>query len=225
MAHASETIPSDPAPAETSGSRVDALGAAALLSYLAVGGVFVFGFAWALRPAVAIQNDSPCRPLRPEAREGAAVDFEVQDLEGNVVHLSDFAGKFVVLNFWATWCEPCITEWPQVNQLAERLADDDDIVVIAMSIEENRDDIYPFLERMAMARNLAPEGAVPQWELTTNVKVLWDPNHNVHTQYGTQQIPDTYFVDEHGQLVHAYINVRQWGSADALVCLDSVVGR
>lgn len=201
----------DPVTASASSSRrLDPLGAVALLSYLVIGGVFVFGFAWALRPAIEQQKAAPCKNMRPEARTGAAPDFTVEDLEGNPVSLADLRGKFVVLNFWATWCEPCITEWPQVSLLADRLADRDDVVVVAMSINEDKSDIEPFLQQMSLTG--------------TKVKVLWDPTQSVQKLYGTTQIPDTYFIDESGQLVHAFINVRPWGTPDALQCLDSVAG-
>lgn len=190
---------------------VDPLGLAALMTYILVGGFLVFGFAWAIFPAVRGQNASPCRPLKPEARTGAAPNFQVQDMQGNPVALSDFKGKFVVLNFWATWCEPCTTEWPQVHRLAERLADRDDVVVIAMSIDSDRDAIMPFLERMALD--------------DTPALVLWDPKQEVHKAFGTKQIPDTYFIDESGELTQAFINVRPWGTPDAIHCVDSLVGR
>lgn len=206
--------PSGGAASPPSGAiTVDPLGLGALVTYLGIGVFLVFGFAWVLVPAVAAQNASPCRPLQPKALSGAAPDFEVQDLDGNTVRLSDFAGKFVVLNFWAQYCEPCITEWPQLHRMAERLADRDDVVVIAMSIDadESRPKLEPFLEQMSLTE--------------TDVLVLWDPDQKVHTAYGTKEIPDTYFIDESGQLVHAFINVREWGSPDALHCLDSVADR
>lgn len=190
--------------------RLDALGTTALLSYLIVGGLLVFGFALAIFPAVEAQNAAACRPLRPEARPGPAPEFVVEDLEGNEVRLSDFRGKFLVINFWATFCEPCITEWPQVQRLAERVADREDIVVLAISIDPERAPIEPFLEQMALDE--------------TRVQVLWDPTESVHKSFGTTNIPDTYFVDEDGQIVHAFVNVRDWGSPDAYHCLDSVAG-
>ena len=197
--------PSDQSPA------LDPFGALAYIVYAAIGGVMVYGFAAAIGPALETQKESVCRSLAPEDREGPAPEFAVRDLDGNEVSLSDFRGKFVVINFWATWCPPCVTEWPQVHQLAERLGDRDDVVVLAISIDDTPDPIGPFLERMALGE--------------TKVRVLWDPNKEIHTAYGTEKMPDTYFVDENGQLVHAYINERKWGSPGAVQCVESMIGR
>lgn len=138
-----------------------------------------------------------------------APDLEVQDLEGRPVRLSDFRGRWVVLNFWATWCEPCISEWPQVHKLAERLSDRDDVVVLAVSIDEDRSLITPFLERMSLAQ--------------TPTQVLWDPTQSVHRSLGTEKIPDTYFIDGDGQVQYAFVNVRKWGSPEAYHCVDGSV--
>lgn len=143
------------------------------------------------------------------AWEAPALDLV--DLRGNPISLSDYRGKFVVLNFWATWCEPCITEWPQLSQLAERLAGDGEVVVLAVSIDGKVEDIEPFLTRMSL--------------LDTNVQVLWDASTVAHQQYGSEKIPDTYFIDEQGLVQQVFINVREWGSPDALHCVQSSVGR
>jgi cytochrome c biogenesis protein CcmG/thiol:disulfide interchange protein DsbE len=197
--------------AATPQRTLDPLGVTAYALYVALGSFLVFGFAWALAPAVERQNDAPCRSMAPEQRSGDAPEFVAQDLDGNEVKLSDFRGKFVVLNFWATWCAPCVTEWPQVHQLGERLADNEDVVVIALSIDKTPDVIAPFLGRMSMGE--------------TRVKVLWDPTQSVHTAYGTTNIPDTYFVDEQGQVRDAFINVRKWGSPTAVQCVESMLAR
>jgi peroxiredoxin len=187
----------------------DAFGFLAYLLYVGVGGLLVFGFAWSLRGAVEVQKDSVCRAMRPEGREGPAPDFTVQDLAGNPVSLQDYRGKFVVLNFWATWCEPCIGEWPQLHKLAERLADRDDVVVLAISMDQKPEDLAPFLERMSLSE--------------TPVQVLWDPEQNVQKTFGTEQLPDTYFIDGDGELVHAYINERKWGAPEGYHCVDGMI--
>lgn len=138
-----------------------------------------------------------------------APDLVLEDLAGNPVRLSEFRGRAVVLNFWATWCEPCIGEWPQVHHLAERLLGRDDVVVLAVSIDEDKAAIAPFLERMSLAE--------------TPVKVLWDSSQSVHRQFGTEKIPDTYFIDEDGQVRYAFVNVRKWGSPEAYHCVDGSV--
>jgi peroxiredoxin len=141
-----------------------------------------------------------------------APDFTVKDLEGNEVRLADLRGKLVVLNFWATWCEPCITEWPQVAKLARRLEEDGDgeVVVVALSIDQESEKIGPFLELMTL--------------FDSPVKVLWDETTKLHEQFGSEKIPDTFFVDEQGRVSAVFVNVREWGSPDALHCVESSVG-
>jgi peroxiredoxin len=138
-----------------------------------------------------------------------APDFTVVDLEGKQVRLSDFRGKLVVLNFWATWCEPCTTEWPQVAKLARRLQDEghDEVVVLAVSIDGDRATIGPFLQLMTL--------------FESPVKVLWDESTTLHEQFGSEKIPDTFFVDEEGRVSAVFVNVREWGSPDALHCVES----
>lgn len=141
-----------------------------------------------------------------------APDFTVKDLEGNEVHLSDYRGKLVVLNFWATWCEPCLTEWPQVAKLARRLEDEGhaEIAVLAVSIDQEREKIGPFLQLMTL--------------FDSPVSVLWDETTTLHQQFGSEKIPDTFFVDEQGMVSAVFVNVREWGSPDALHCVESSVG-
>lgn len=187
------------------------LGAVAFAVFIAVGSLWMFWFAASLGPATRAQAEAACRALEPVSRSGPAPEFTVQELAGGEVKLADLRGKFVVLNFWATWCEPCIREWPQLDRLAERLTERDDVVVLAVSVDQDRTQIAPFLARMGMEQ--------------TGVRVLWDPTGKLHTAYGSEKLPDTYFVDREGQLVHAYINVREWGRPTAFHCVTSMLER
>jgi peroxiredoxin len=187
------------------------IGPVAFVVFLAVGSLWMFWFAAALGPAAKNQVEAACRGLEPIERSGPAPDFTLQDLAGQEVRLADLHGKFVVLNFWATWCEPCIREWPQLDRLAERLADRADVVVLAVSVDQDRSLVAPFLARMGLEQ--------------TGVRVLWDPTAKLHTSYGTEKLPDTYFVDRAGQLLQAYVNVREWGRPAAYHCVESMIAR
>ncbi len=183
--------------------------AAALLLFLLVSGGLVFGYGLSLQRAVQSQNSSPCRPLTPKPLDGPAPDFSVVDVAtGETLTLKDLRGKFVVLNFWASWCEPCITEWPQIARLAERFAARDDIVVLAVSQDETAEEVTKFLERMSLK--------------SSGVRVGWDSEKTVAKSYGTDKLPDTYFIGSDGQLISAFVNVRDWGRPGAYRCVESV---
>lgn len=191
--------------------RADALGLIAHVLFVLVGGLLVFGFAWAVGPAVDKQKESACMPLQPQARSVAAPELVGEDLNGNPVSLADLRGKFVVINFWATYCEPCTREWPELDRLADRFAERDDVVVLAVSVDDERAKIPPYLERMGLT--------------DTKTVIWWDPSGKVNEAFGSEKLPDTFFVDEEGTLVSAFINVREWGKPAAFHCVDSMRGR
>ena len=76
-----------------------------------------------------------------------APDFQLEDTKGNKVSLSDLRGKIVLVNFWATWCPPCIEEMPSMERLHEVIAGDD-FVMLAINTEENGRSVVPaFLQK------------------------------------------------------------------------------
>lgn len=186
-------------------------GALAFVAFVALGSLWVFWFAASLGPAAKAQGEAACRALEPVLRAGPAPEALVEALDGAKVDLAELRGKFLVVNFWATWCEPCTREWPQLERLAERLAERDDVAVLAISVDSDRALIAPFLARMSLDQ--------------AHTRVLWDPTAKLHNAFGSEKLPDTYFVDREGQLVHAYINVRDWGRPAAYHCVESMASR
>jgi peroxiredoxin len=186
---------------------LDHLAAAAMLAFVLVGGLLVFGFAQALVPAAQAQLGAACRPLTPTPKSGALPALELEDLEGNPVSLDEFRGKFLVVNFWATWCEPCTREWPDLDVLGSRMAARDDVAVIAISVDQEPAVIGPYLERMGLTE--------------TAVKILRAKDPEAHQQFGSVKIPDTYFVSPSGEFEAVFINVREWGKAKAVRCVEA----
>lgn len=122
----------------------------------------------------------------PTAAVYMAPDFEVLDAEGNPVHLTDFRGKPVIMNFWATWCPPCKSELPDFDHLAQEYADD--IVFLMINLTDGgRDTIEGVQAFMA--------------EMGYTFPVYYDTEYSASVAYGASSIPMTVLVDPQGALV------------------------
>ena len=129
----------------------------------------------------------------PGAQPGTPVPgFTLPDLEGRMHTLDDLKGKVVVLNFWATWCPPCIEEMPSLEKLHEALASKG-LAVVAVSVDERFSDIERFVD---------------EWNLTFTV--LHDNGMKVSRSYQTFKYPETYIIDRNGRLKSKVVGERDW---------------
>lgn len=115
-----------------------------------------------------------------------APDFEVKNLAGETVKLSDFQGKKVLLNFWATWCPPCKEEMPDMENFYKQAGDD--VVILAVNIDPQYD-VNKFVTEMGIT-----------------FPILLDEKDEVNSMYQVLTIPTTYFIDEEGIIRHKYIS-------------------
>lgn len=111
-----------------------------------------------------------------------AIDFKLKDLDGKTVSLSDFKGKNVYLNFWASWCPPCKAEMPDIEKLYQETKDSD-LVIIAVNLGEDKETVKSFIN-----------------ENEYHFKVLLDPDQSVGRKYNINAIPDSYFIDKNGNI-------------------------
>ena len=111
-----------------------------------------------------------------------APQFELRNVDGQVVRLSDFRGKVVWINFWATWCGPCRRELPDIARLAAEFGDDD-LVVLAVNQEQSATVARDFWE-----------------ELGLDLPILLDSGREVSDQYRLRGLPDNFFIDREGVL-------------------------
>ncbi|MBY0120524.1 redoxin domain-containing protein [Bacillus sp. S/N-304-OC-R1] len=116
-----------------------------------------------------------------------APDFELKDLDGKAVRLSDFKGKKVMLNFWATWCPPCKAEMPAMQKFFEESGDE--IVILAVNIDPENN-VAGFVKQMGV-----------------QFPVLLDKNEQVNSKYKILSIPTTFFIDENGIIKHKHLSV------------------
>ena len=138
------------------------------------------------------QRPLPSCPIGGEP----SIDFVLQDLEGNDVRLSDYLGKIVFLNFWATRCPPCRWEMPSMQSLHEKLKGED-FVILAVSIDRAGEPVVkPFIK-----------------EAGYTFKVLLDRGGNVADKYCVRSIPTTFIIDKKSVVVGKVIGSRDWASA------------
>lgn len=119
-------------------------------------------------------------PLARFEEGSLANDFELENLQGESVRLSDLRGEVVVLNFWATWCVPCVEEMPMFDAYAEQYPS---FTMIGIDQAEGLAKVAPFVENMGLT-----------------YPVLLDLNSKVSQAYKVYMLPTTFFIDEEGMI-------------------------
>lgn len=149
----------------------------------------VFGLVW--------MQSSKYEPLTVGK---VAPDFNLPDLNEKEIRLSDFRGKVVFLNFWATWCKPCREEMPSMEILYKNF-EKDGLVILAISIDRvtTKKDIPPFVK----ALNLTFPILIDSWGQTDK-------------RYKLMGVPETYIIDQQGVLREKVIGPRDWTMLDNL---------
>ncbi|MBL4720967.1 MAG: TlpA family protein disulfide reductase [Alphaproteobacteria bacterium] len=118
---------------------------------------------------------------------------------GDSVTLFDFAGKVVLVNFWATWCAPCVREMPSLDRLAAAVTDTD-FVVAAISVDRGGVKVArPFLDKLGVS----------------HLKLFLDPKMALALSLGVRAMPTTFLIDRKGRVVGSLAGMAEWDSAEA----------
>ncbi len=135
--------------------------------------------------------------------------FALKDLAGRTVTLEQFQGKLVLVNFWATWCEPCEWEMPSMEAFARRYRDKP-LVLLALSMDTGTADIIvrPYVQGKGLT-----------------FPVLLDSTLRTSRAYRVRGLPTTFFVGPEGQLIGQAHGPRDWTTAEATALIDHLLAR
>jgi len=126
-------------------------------------------------------------PLAKLEDGSLANDFELDRLDGRRLRLSDLRGQVVVVNFWATWCVPCIEEMPMFQSYSERYPQ---FTLLGIAQQESAEQVTPYVERMGIS-----------------YPVLLDLNAKVTESYKVFMLPTTIFVDQEGMIRYRHYGI------------------
>ncbi len=156
--------------------------------FLVIGGIF----------AIASRDATP-----PPISEGqAAPGFTLARLGSDApVRLSDYRGRVVLLNFWATWCKPCKDEMPSMERLHQRLQGQP-FELLAVSVDESPVEVEAFVKRLGLT-----------------IPILLDPEKTAAGAYQAFRFPETVLIDARGEIAGRFIGPREW---DAEVYVERI---
>ena len=135
-----------------------------------------------------------------------APGFRLPSIAGGEVDLRSQRGKIVVLNFWATWCPPCVAEMPSLERLHRTLSPEG-LSVIAVSTDEDEADLRRFVSEHALT-----------------LPVLKDPGGRVAGEYRTTGYPETFVLDRAGRLLEHVVGPAEWDSSERVAALRRLLG-
>jgi peroxiredoxin len=154
--------------------------------------------------ALACATRAAAEPLRPWSGI-ATPPIELNDVDGKAHRLADYRGKVVLVNFWATWCEPCREEMPSIERLREKLAQRP-FVVLAVNVGESA----------SAARKFAAT-------LPLGFPLLLDADTKTSRAWGARVLPATFVVGPDGVARYMYYGALDWSQPDVVATIEKLI--
>lgn len=132
-------------------------------------------------------------------------NFSVTTASGQHVSLANFHGKVLVLNFWATWCPPCVDEVPSLNQLQKEFPDRS-VTLLGISVDKDGDAYQRFLKQFHI-----------------DFLTARDAGLSIPKSYGTVKYPETYIIDQNGNLLRKVVGETNWDDPSMVHYLKDLV--
>jgi thiol-disulfide isomerase/thioredoxin len=180
------------------------------LYYIAL--IVVFLILWKCQvfkePAAAIMSTTLDTPEIEQKDDADLLDADfnliVKDLDGKTVNMADYKGKVIFLNFWATWCMPCVAELPSIEKLHSQFKDDVAFLLISNESSEKVKNYHTKKEYTVPFHIQDSESVIPQ-------------------QYYHQGIPTTFIINKNGKIVKASSGAEDWDDDEFIEVLKGMI--
>lgn len=145
--------------------------------------------------------------LNPVENPGPSPALVLKDMDGRSYRLDEHRGKVVLVNFWASWCRPCVEEIPSLHRLHQKVGDPV-FEIVTVNVGENRERITRFLERVPI-----------------DLPLLMDRDGEVHKAWQVYVYPSSYLIDQHGKIRYAYLGALEWDSPDNITIIQNLLNQ
>lgn len=158
-------------------------------------------------PSLSFAESEPLRGYKVSSPKAVDFSYKVKGLNGDEIDLSEYKGKFVILNLWAPWCMPCLSEMPSLNSLAELFENDDDFELLLLCRDE-KGMITP--QQLVEKANLY----YPTFLIDAKEGTFWK-------QFKAKGLPTTIFIDRDGNEIGRLEGPTEWNHEDVVKLVQS----
>lgn len=169
----------------------------------------VFGWYWKNAAELPVNKTPEGYQLIGKLETEGMQDFSLNRLDGTSLKLGDYKGKVIVLNFWASWCNPCVQEFASMVELVEKMKGE--VVVVAVSTDDDRADVEAFLKAFGLPK--------------PNFEIVWDKDKTVMAQYGINKLPESFIVGRDFKLARKVLGLEEWASDGAIGYFKSLMAQ
>lgn len=145
--------------------------------------------------------------LTPVENKVPAKDFELLNMDEEKIKFSDYRGKVVLLNFWATWCPPCVREMPSMERLQQQVGEET-FRVVAVNQMEDADQVFAF---------------TGQLEIDPTFTILFDTTSAVSRAYSVRGLPTTYLIDKQGNIRYRAVGGRDFNHPEVVKIINQLI--
>ena len=158
-------------------------------------------------PGLAVNRPSESIQILKRLETEGIPAFEVATLDGGVFKSSEIKDKVMIVNFWASWCNPCVTEYPSLLQLVQHYKGE--VILLALSMDEDKKDIMSFLKAFGFNRDA--------------VRILRDPEKKVADIFGVSKLPESFLFGRDGKLIRKIVGIEDWYNPNSISYFDSLI--